>query len=102
MRTLLEMSPTDEDKLKLYQEAKELLAGLPGNSYPDRELQWLVTTCWNRGAHQAKFQRCEAAEQYMRLALRLVEHCHSLFGRKQVRHSTLSQQAVMTLCCDCM
>ena len=78
------MSPTDTDKLKLYQEAKELLAGLPSNAYPDRELQWLVTTCWNRGAHQAKFQRCEAAEQYMKLALGLLDQCHSLSARKQV------------------
>ena len=53
LRTTLELSPDDEDKLKLYQEAKELQLGLPGGSYPDRELQWLVTTCWNRGAHQA-------------------------------------------------
>lgn len=84
LRSLLEMSPSDEDKLKLYNEAKELLVGLPGDVYPDRELQWLVTTCWNRGAHQAKFQRCEAAEQYMRMALGLLEHCQSLSGRKQV------------------
>ena len=78
------MSSSDADKLKLYQEAKKLLAGLPSSAYPDRELQWLVTTCWNRGAHQAKFQRCEAAEQYMRLALALLDHCHSLSARKQV------------------
>jgi hypothetical protein len=84
LRTLLELSPTDEDKFKLYQQAKELLAGLPGSAYPDRELQWLVSTCWNRGAHQAKFLRCEAAERYMRLALGLLEQCHSLSGRKQV------------------
>lgn len=84
LRTLVEMSPNDADKLRLYQEAKELLAGLPSIAYPDRELQWLVTTCWNRGAHQAKFQRCEIAEQYMRLALGLLDHCHSLSARKQV------------------
>lgn len=84
LRTLLELSPTDEEKIKLYQQAKELLAGFPGSAYPDRELQWLVSTCWNRGAHQAKFLRCEAAEQYMRLALGLLEHCRSLSGRKQV------------------
>lgn len=84
LRTLVEMSSSDAGKLKLYQEAKELLAGLPSGVYPDRELQWLVTTCWNRGAHQAKFQRCEAAEQYMRLALALLDHCHILSARKQV------------------
>ena len=84
LRTLLELSPTDGDKIKLYQQGKELLAGLPGSAYPDRELQWLVSTCWNRGAHQAKFLRCKAAERYMRLALGLLEHCHSLSGRKQV------------------
>lgn len=90
LRTLLEMSPTDENKIKLYQQAKELLVGLPGSAYPDRELQWLVSTCWNRGAHQAKFLRCEAAEQYMRLALELLEHCPSLSGRKQVYAEVIS------------
>ena len=88
LRTLVELSPTDAEKLKLYEEAKELLAGLPSSAYPDRELQWLVTTCWNRGAHQAKFQRFEAAERYMRLALGLVEHCSSLSARKQVQSRT--------------
>ena len=103
LRTLLELSSTDEDKIKLYQQAKELLAGLPGSAYPDRELQWLVSTCWNRGAHQAKFLRCEAAERYMRLALGLLEHCHSLSGRKQVGvillllHSQTSRKA--QYCC---
>ena len=77
------MSPSDTDKLKLFQEAKQLLAGI-GNSYPDREMQWLVTTCWNRGAHQAKFRRLESAEEYMSLALALLEHCQSLSERKQV------------------
>ncbi|DBA79640.1 TPA: hypothetical protein ACH3X1_008321 [Trebouxia sp. C0004] len=91
LRTLLELSPTDEDKIKLYQQAKELLAGLPGSAYPDRELQWLVSTCWNRGAHQAKFLRCEAAERYMRLALGLLEHCHSLSGRKQMMVDELNK-----------
>lgn len=84
LRTLLELTSSDMDKLKMYKEAKQLLAGLPSNAYPDRELQWLVTTCWNRGAHQAKFQRFEAAVQYMRLALALLDHCHSLSARKQV------------------
>lgn len=78
------MSSSDAGKLKLYQEAKELLAGLHSSAYPERELQWLVTTCWNRGAHQAKFQRCEAAEQYMRLALALLDHCQTLSARRQV------------------
>lgn len=91
LRTLLELSSTDEDKIKLYQQAKELLAGLPGSAYPDRELQWLVSTCWNRGAHQAKFLRCEAAERYMRLALGLLEHCHSLSGRKQMMVDELNK-----------
>ena len=78
------LSSNDADKLSLYKEAQDLIAGLPGNSYPDRELQWLVTTCWNRGTHQDMFMRSESAEQYMRLALELLKHCNSLFRRKEV------------------
>ena len=92
LRSLLEMSLSDADKLKLFQEAKQLLAGI-GDAYPDREMQWLVTTCWNRGAHQAKFRRLETAEQYMCLALALLESCWSLSERKQVgavRHALMT------------
>lgn len=83
LRTLLELSSCDADKLKLYKEARDLIKGLPGSTYPDRELQWLVTTCWNRGAHQAKFMRFGAAEEYMQLALGLLDQCHSLTSRKE-------------------
>lgn len=84
LRTLLELSNTDADKLKLYKEGQDLIKGLPGNTYPDRELQWLITTCWNRGAHQAKFMRFGTAQEYMQLAMGLLDHCHSLSSRKEV------------------
>ena len=100
MRTLMELTSSDVDKIKLYEEAKQLLAGLPSNAYPDRELQWLVTSCWNKGAHQAKFQRFEAAVQYMRLALALLEHCHSLSARKQV--GSEKEQVTSNHCAFCL
>ena len=84
LRTLLELSNSSADKLKLYKEAQDLIKGLPGNTYPDRELQWLVTTCWNRGAHQAKFMRFGAAQEYMQLAIGLLKHCHTLSSREEV------------------
>ena len=88
---MLELSSCDADKLRLYKEAQDLIKGLPGNSYPDRELQWLVTTCWNRGAHQAKFMRFEMASQYMRLAMELLQHCGSLTNRQEVKQHIVVQ-----------
>ena len=85
LRTRLGLSSNEPDRLSLYKEARDLItASLPGTSYPDRELQWLVTTCWNKGAHQGKFMRLESAGQYMRLAMELLKHCHSLSNWQQV------------------
>jgi hypothetical protein len=81
LRTLVLMATRDDERLQQYREALSIVASVatgrpsaavqawvepqPGGSsdgeaagvYPKRELQWLVTTCWNRGAHHARFSR---------------------------------------------
>lgn len=47
-----------------------------------RELQWLVSTCWNRGCHHATFERPNEAVGFMEVALQLLQFCPELHDRK--------------------
>lgn len=55
-----------------------------------RELQWLVSTCWNRGCHHATFERPDTAVAFMEVGLQLLEFCPELLDRKvrAVPHAT--------------
>ena len=64
--SLIKMAMTDEDRLHQYKEAASIVQGAtaPGRGspdgnggYPDMELRWLVSSCWNRGAYHARFSR---------------------------------------------
>lgn len=42
--------------------------------YPDPELRWLVTSCWNRGCHHRRLSRPRDAVPYLRTAVRMLQH----------------------------
>ena len=75
-RSLITTATSDDARLHHYQEARSIILGAasaagrgngashPGDGthggssgYPDRELRWLLTSCWNRGAHHIRFSR---------------------------------------------
>jgi hypothetical protein len=57
VRTLIQMTNVDGEKLALFREVAGVLAGVQQGTYPSRELEWLVSNCWNRGCHHNKFSR---------------------------------------------
>jgi len=75
---------SDAEKLSLLQDTTKLLGGLQPDSYPRRELAWLLTTAWNRGCHHAKYKRLREAQQFMEAALTLVDFCLNYQSRKEV------------------
>lgn len=58
VRTLIQMSNVDSEKLKLFKEVVGVLAGVQQGTYPAKELEWLISNSWNRGCHHNKFSRC--------------------------------------------
>lgn len=50
--------------------------------WSSRELQWLVSTCWNRGCHHIAFERPDQAVPFLKIALRLLDSCLELQHRK--------------------
>lgn len=42
--------------------------------YPEPELRWLVTSCWNRGCHHRRLSRPRDAVPYLRAAVRMLQH----------------------------
>ena len=77
-RSLITTATSDDARLHHYKEALSIILGAasaagrgngashPGDGthggssgYPDRELRWLLTSCWNRGAHHIRFSRWE-------------------------------------------
>lgn len=61
VRTLITLASLDGEKLQLFREVAGVLAGLQQGSYPEKELEWLISHCWNRGCHHNKFGRCSPA-----------------------------------------
>eukprot|EP00798_Chlamydomonas_sp_ICE-L_P014783 gene14783-20833_t len=68
LRELLKLTHDDSEKLKQFQEARSILTDLmtklscrqgagEQQIYPDEELQWLIATCFNKGALHARFSR---------------------------------------------
>ncbi|PRW59549.1 MFS general substrate transporter [Chlorella sorokiniana] len=83
LRVLLELSPSDADRLQLLGEAAGLLGAAPPGAYPAQELRWLVTTSWNRGAVHARFGRAAEAGSYQRWAAAALQHDASLVAQYQ-------------------
>ena len=61
LRSLITMATHDQDRLQQYKEAAGIISthqgGAPPSAYPDRELRWLISSCWNRGAHHVRYWR---------------------------------------------
>lgn len=68
------LTPADAEKLVLFKEAKDILAGIQRSDYPRQEVDWLVGTAWNRGVHHAKLSRVQEASSWMQVALGLVHY----------------------------
>ncbi|KAI7839840.1 hypothetical protein COHA_006425 [Chlorella ohadii] len=83
LRVLLELSPSDADRLQLLGEAAGLLGAAPLGAYPAQELRWLVTTSWNRGAVHARFGRAAEAGAYQRWAAAALQHDPGLAAQYQ-------------------
>lgn len=121
------MATTDEDRLHQYKEAASIVQGTaapgrgdPHGCYPDIELRWLISSCWNRGAYHARFSRwvawCQVgvhptscqlndrksihfnhrfgeAVPFMQLALKLLDHCPSLAVEHKINMTEAMRKA---------
>jgi hypothetical protein len=63
-------------------EAAEVLSGLGQGEYPAKEVEWLVTSCWNRAVRHIRCSRLEQAADFGKVALGLLEHCPQLQNKK--------------------
>lgn len=62
VRTLVDLSPSEKDRMGRLEEAAGVLAAAPPGAYPPLELRWLVSHAWNRGATHARFCRYEVRQ----------------------------------------
>ena len=85
LRRIITLCNNDAERLSLYSDARALLADLPAGSYPAKEVQWLVCTCYNRGCQHGKFGRIQQATQFIQAALDLLPFCTALQAKQQVR-----------------
>ncbi|GMH32262.1 hypothetical protein BSKO_00096 [Bryopsis sp. KO-2023] len=84
IRSLIQQSSSDTEKLGWYQEANQILLGIHQGCFPEIEISWLVSSCWNQGCHHAKFSRVDNAEKYMSTAIELLKHAHSLEQKRDM------------------
>ena len=94
----MELSQKDQEKLEVLHQASNTLKRLPaGSTYPVRELQWLITHGWNRGAIHVKFDRLEDAANFMAAAVNLNPYCPAMKDQMKVggRHLLGAQAAEM-------
>ncbi|GAB4823258.1 hypothetical protein N2152v2_010304 [Parachlorella kessleri] len=82
LRSLIELSRADVDKLQLLREAQSILDTAPKGTYPDLETRWLITHAWNRGHTVYQVQGGQEGIQYMQLALDMLNrHCPTLAAK---------------------
>ena len=87
----MELSQMDQEKLEVLHRASNTINRLPSNvTYPDRELQWLVVSGWNRGSIHCKFDRIQAASDFMTAAIDLGRHCPAVTDHMKVSFQTSS------------
>ena len=81
----MEWQNSDSARLALLQKAKDIILTVPQDqSYPTKEITWLVTQAWNRGCHAVKFSRYTDAVSYMDAAVSLLRFCPDLEQCSQV------------------
>lgn len=85
LRMCMELCQGDDERLTLYSELKLQLKGAMLDSYPSRELQWLVSVLWNRGCRLCKMERRSEAIKLMDAALNLEMLRPDNRGQKEVR-----------------
>ena len=86
LRMCMEVCQGDDERLALYKELRLHLKGAVLDSYPSRELQWVVCLLWNRGCRLRKLERCEEADKLMTAALDLEMLRPNNNHQKQVEH----------------
>ncbi|KAJ7563573.1 hypothetical protein O6H91_03G115400 [Diphasiastrum complanatum] len=79
-----------QEVLKLYNEANNILLGLSMDSYPKEEVQWLVSTAWNRAALHLKLLHLSDAQKWMELALDLLKHAPAMEVHRPAMVESLS------------
>ncbi len=119
VRALVQMSVRDDEKLQQFKEAigildkfKEKLKIAPDHAaapvqcevattitsrYPEQELRWLITNCWNRGAHHYRFARPAEAVAFMKTALRLLDHHEAMSSEHKAAMAKELQRALKSL-----
>ena len=50
--------------------------------YPNKEVEWLVGSCWNRAVRHIRCSRLDQAANFGKVTLALLEHCPQLQGKK--------------------
>ena len=78
IRTLINLGDSKQRDgpkvMSFYRQAHQILLGLGADVYPKEEIQWLISTAWNRGSLHARFSRFTMAEKWMNLALDMLKH----------------------------
>lgn len=98
LRSLIQHSQSDGEKLRWFSEANQVLLGLHKDAFPGLEVDWFVSSCWNQGCHHAKFERQDAAEKFLALAIDLLRHSQTLQQRKEMMQKELERIREKTEC----
>ncbi|MCO5600500.1 hypothetical protein L7F22_054613 [Adiantum nelumboides] len=76
--------------MNLYKQAHQILLGLDTGVYPKEEVQWLISTAWNRASLHVRFNRYSLAEKWMNLALDMLKHAPAMENFRTVMLDNLS------------
>ncbi|KAH7300313.1 hypothetical protein KP509_24G056000 [Ceratopteris richardii] len=91
MITITDTFQRDSSKaMNLYKQAHQILLGLDIGVYPKEEVQWLISTAWNRASLHVKFNRFTLAETWMNLALDMLKHAPTMDNFRTVMLDNLT------------
>ncbi|KAI5071272.1 hypothetical protein GOP47_0013523 [Adiantum capillus-veneris] len=76
--------------MSIYKQAHQILLDLDAGVYPKEEVQWLISTAWNRASLHVKFNRFSLAENWMNLALDMLKHAPTMENFRAVMLDNLS------------
>ncbi|MCO5607943.1 hypothetical protein L7F22_062145 [Adiantum nelumboides] len=76
--------------MNIYKQAHQILLGQDTGVYPKEEVQWLISTAWNRASLHVRFNRYSLAEKWMNLALDMLKHAPALENFRTVMLDNLS------------
>uniref|UniRef100_A0A0D6R254 Protein ZIP4 homolog n=1 Tax=Araucaria cunninghamii TaxID=56994 RepID=A0A0D6R254_ARACU len=78
---IADASGEEEECLRVYKQAYQIIIGLKSGEYPTEEAKWLASTAWNRAGVHVRFNRFHEAEKWMRTGLDLVKQVPSMHNR---------------------